>query len=139
MKKFKIRDADIKNISLKLKEKKLDNIYSGRKLSLIVKKLEDGSTTIVNFLYPINNTTSVEVRKFQNDFKVKVTKCQIEKYFARWCSESCERCLHCWAGSETFPLTNATATCFENSICRNRLLMLVNNIFQKSVFRMITQ
>ncbi len=79
LKKFKIRDADIKNISLKLKEKKLDNIYSGRKLSLIVKKLEDGSTTIVNFLYPINNTTSVEVRKFQNDFKVKENILQLYK------------------------------------------------------------
>jgi len=79
LKKFKIRDADIKNISLKLKEKKLDNIYSGRKLSLIVKKLEDGSNTIVNFLYPINNTTSIEVRKFQNNFKVKENILQLYK------------------------------------------------------------
>ena len=59
LKKFKIRDADIKSISLKLKEKKLTNIYSGRKLSIVLKKLEDGSKTIVNFLYPINNTTSI--------------------------------------------------------------------------------
>ena len=58
-KKHEIRDEDIKNISLKLKEKKLANIYSGRKLSIVIKKLEDGSKTIVNFLYPINNTTSV--------------------------------------------------------------------------------
>ena len=76
---FKIRDEDIKKISLKLKEKKLANIYSGRKLSIILKKLEDGSTTIVNFLYPINNTTSVEVRKVKNNFIVKENILQLYK------------------------------------------------------------
>ena len=68
---FKIRSVDIKNISLKLKANNLTNIYSGRKLSLIFKKLEDGSNTIVNFVYPINNTTSVEIRKYRNDFLLK--------------------------------------------------------------------
>ena len=76
---FKIRDEDIKKISLKLKEKKLANIYSGRKLSIILKKLEDGSTTIGNFLYPINNTTSVEVRKVKNNFIVKENILQLYK------------------------------------------------------------
>ena len=79
LKKYKIRDVDIKKISLKLKQKKLANIYSGRKLLLILKKLEDGSKTIVNFLYPINNTTSVEVRKVQNDFIVKENILQLYK------------------------------------------------------------
>ena len=78
-KKYKIRDEDIKKISLKLKQKNLANIYSGRKLSIVLKKLEDGSTTIVNFLYPINNTTSVEVRKVQNDFTVKENILQLYK------------------------------------------------------------
>ena len=71
LKQFNIRNEDIRNISLKLKARKLTNIYSGRKLSLILKKLEDGSNTIVNFVYPINNTTSVEIRKYQNDFLLK--------------------------------------------------------------------
>ena len=71
LKRYKIRDEDIKNISLKLKEKKLANIYSGRKLSMVLKKLENGSKTIVNFIYPINNTTSVEVRKTHGGFTVK--------------------------------------------------------------------
>ena len=52
LKKYEIRDEDIKKISLKLKEKKLANIYSGRKLSMIIKKSQDGSKTVVNFLYP---------------------------------------------------------------------------------------
>ena len=79
LKKYKIRDKDIKNISLKLKEKKLANIYSGRKLSIVLKKLENGSKTIVNFLYPVNNTTSVEIRKVQNDFIVKENILQLYK------------------------------------------------------------
>ena len=79
LKKYKIRDEDIKKISFKLKEKKLANIYSGRKLSIILKKLEDGSATIINFLYPINNTTNVEVRKTQNSFTVKENILQLYK------------------------------------------------------------
>ena len=79
LKKYEIRDEDIKKISLKLKEKKLANIYSGRKLSIVLKKLENGSKTIVNFLYPINNTTSVEVRKSQDNFIVKENILQLYK------------------------------------------------------------
>jgi len=76
---YKIRDEDIKKISSKLKEKKLANIYSGRKLSIVLKKLEDGTKTIVNFLYPINNTISVEVRKVQDSFIVKENILQLYK------------------------------------------------------------
>ena len=79
LKKFKIRNDDIKSISVKLKQKKLASIYSGRKLTLILKKLEDGSNTIVNFLYPINNTTSVEIRKKNDDFLVKENILQLYK------------------------------------------------------------
>jgi len=79
LKTYKIRDQDIKNVSVKLKQKNLSNIYSGKKLSLIVKKLDDGSNTIINFLYPINNTTSVEIRKSQNDFIVKENILQLYK------------------------------------------------------------
>ena len=79
LKKYKIRDNDIKKISLRLKEKKLANIYSGRKVLIILKKLEDGSSTLINFLYPINSTTSVEIRKIQNDFTVKENILQLYK------------------------------------------------------------
>ena len=65
LKKFDINNNDIKRISNKLKQKKLTNIYAGRELSLILKKLEDGSNTVVNVLYPINSTLSIEIRKSQ--------------------------------------------------------------------------
>ena len=71
LKKFEIKNQDIKNISKKLKEKKLSNIYSGRKLSLIFKKQEDNSNTVISLVFPINNTSSVEIKKSKDSFVVK--------------------------------------------------------------------
>ena len=79
LKKYKIRNEDIGEISVQLKKKKLANIYSGRRLSLILKKLEDNTNTIVNLVYPINNTTSVEIRKSQNNFEIKENILQLYK------------------------------------------------------------
>jgi murein DD-endopeptidase MepM/ murein hydrolase activator NlpD len=79
LKNFKIRNNDIKKITLQLKNNKLANIYSGRQLSLIIKKLENGSNTLVNLVYPINNTTSVEIKKSQNNFEVKENILQLYK------------------------------------------------------------
>ena len=79
LRKFNIRASDIKNITVKLKREKLANIYSGRKLSLIVKKLEDGTNTLVSLVYPVNNTTSVEIRKVQKNFVVKENILQLYK------------------------------------------------------------
>ena len=79
LKKYKIRNDDIGEISVQLRKKKLANIYTGRKLSLIFKKLDDGTNTIVNLVYPINNTTSVEIRRSQNNFEVKENILQLNK------------------------------------------------------------
>jgi murein DD-endopeptidase MepM/ murein hydrolase activator NlpD len=79
LKKFNIKDNDIKKISTKLKEKKLSNIYSGRKLSLVYKKLNDNSNTVVNLIYPINNTSSIEIRSIENDYLVKENILQLYK------------------------------------------------------------
>ncbi len=69
--KFNINIDDIKTISNNLKQKKLANIYSGKELSLVLKKIEDGSNTVISLVYPINNTLSIEIRKSQNKFIVK--------------------------------------------------------------------
>ena len=37
------------------------------------------SNTVVNFVYPINNTTSVEIRKYQDSFIVKENILQLYK------------------------------------------------------------
>ena len=79
LKKFQINEGDIKIISKSLKQKKLTNIYAGRELALVLKKLEDGSKTLINLLYSINNTTNIEIRKVQNNFSVKENILQLYK------------------------------------------------------------
>ena len=79
LKKFSIKADDIKKISFKLKEKKLTNIYSGRQLSLIYKESKKNENSVVNIVYPINNTSSVEIRKFQQNFIVKENILQLYK------------------------------------------------------------
>ena len=71
LKNFNIKADDIKNVSIELKQNKLTSIYSGRKLSLIYKKEEDGSLSLINLNYPLSNTRSIEVRKKQDKFIVK--------------------------------------------------------------------
>ena len=71
LKKLNANTNDIKIISNNLKQKKLTNIYAGRTLSLVLKKLDDGSNTVVNLLYPVNNTLNIEIRKNRNNFIVK--------------------------------------------------------------------
>ena len=68
LKNFNIKADDIKNVSIELKKNKLTSIYSGRKLSLIYKKEEDGSLSLINLNYPLSNTRSIEVRKKQDKF-----------------------------------------------------------------------
>jgi len=76
---YNISSIDIKNISTKLKERKLSNIYSGRKLSLIYKKIKNNSNTVVNLIYPLSNTRSIEIRKSKNDFVIKENILQLTK------------------------------------------------------------
>ena len=79
LKKFNVVNEDIKKISIELKKKNLTNIYTDRKLYLIIKKLENGKNSVVNFLYPINNTTSVEIRKNKSEFIIKENILQLYK------------------------------------------------------------
>ena len=79
LKKFKINNNDIKIISTKLKQNEFSNIYSGRKLNLIIKKLENGSNSVIHLVYPINNTTSIEIRKSKTDFVINENILQLNK------------------------------------------------------------
>ena len=78
-KEFKIREEDIKKISVQLKQKKLTYIYPGRKLNLIIKKFENNSNTIINLVYPISNTSSIEIRQLGESFIVKENILQLYK------------------------------------------------------------
>ena len=79
LRKFKVKDNEIKKVSMLLKQKKLTNIYSGRNLNLIIKKQEDGSKSLINFVYPVDNTTSIEIRKSQDTFLINENILQLYK------------------------------------------------------------
>ena len=76
---FQINSSDIQQISKNLKQRKLTNIFAGRKLSLVLKKLEDGSNSLINLVYPVNNTLKIEIRKSQNNFIIKENVLQLYK------------------------------------------------------------
>ncbi len=71
LKKYNVIESDINDISSNLKRKKLKNIYTGRELNLIIKKINDKAYSVVNVTYPVNNTSSIEIRKFKDSFVIK--------------------------------------------------------------------
>ena len=79
LKKFKIRSIDINEVSIQLKKRKLSNIYSGRELKLIIKKNDDESNSLVNLIFPISNTSSVEIRKKKKQITVKENIIKLNK------------------------------------------------------------
>ena len=79
LKKYEVRSEDVKDISTKLKRRNLSNIYSGRELSMVLKKLPDGLNTVVNLNFPISNTTSIDIRKSKDAFLIKENILQLYK------------------------------------------------------------
>ena len=77
--KFKISNDEAQEIIEGLKKKKLTNIYAGRELSIVLKKLDDGSNSIISILYPINNTLSVEIRKNKETIEIKENILKLNK------------------------------------------------------------
>ena len=71
LRKFKVPDNEIQKIIEGLKKRKLTNIYAGRELNIVLKKVNENENSIINILYPINNTLSVEIRKKKKLFEIK--------------------------------------------------------------------
>ena len=68
---FEIENDEIKFIVNELNKKKLTNIYAGRELSIILKKLKNNKNQIINIRYPISNTVHIEIKKNDKNFIVK--------------------------------------------------------------------
>ena len=68
---FEIENEEIKFIVNELNKKKLTNIYAGRELSIILKKLKNNKNQIINIRYPISNTVHIEIKKDDKNFIVK--------------------------------------------------------------------
>jgi len=71
LKKLGVDNKEVKKISNKLKIEKLTNIYAGKELSIVLKKIDNNLNSVVNLIYPINNTLKIEIRNTQNDFIIK--------------------------------------------------------------------
>ena len=76
--KYSIKETEINQIVTKLKEKKLSNIYTGRELKLVIKN-ENQLNSVINLIFPINNTSSVEIRKLNDSFLVKENIIKLNK------------------------------------------------------------
>ena len=79
LKKLGVENNDIKSISANLKRKNLSNIYSGRELIIVLKKNDSESNSVINLLFPISNTNSVEVRRTENEFIIRENILQLNK------------------------------------------------------------
>ena len=69
LKRYDIDNADINNIASKVIEKKLSNIFPGTKIKVVVKKEVD-SNNVISLFYPIDEITTVEIKKNKNGFSV---------------------------------------------------------------------
>ena len=79
LKKFRVSDNEIQKIIEGLRKKKLTNIYAGRELSIVLKKIDNGNNSIISLLYPINNTLSVEIRKNKDIIEIKENILKLNK------------------------------------------------------------
>ena len=79
LKKFRVTDNEIQKIIEGLKKNKLTNIYAGRDLNIILKRLDNGSNSILRVLYPINNTLSVEIRKNKDLIEIRENILKLNK------------------------------------------------------------
>ena len=77
--KFDVEKKEIQYVINELKNKKLSNIYTGRKVRLVLKKTKENKNTIINILYPVSNTLNIEIRKNNNNFDIKKNIIKLNK------------------------------------------------------------
>ena len=76
---YKIPNDEITFIVKELRKKKLTSIYAGREISIVLKETEDKKNSIINILYPVTNTLSVEIRKSDKNFLIKENIIKLNK------------------------------------------------------------
>ena len=67
---YNIKYSETKDIVNQLKKKELSNIYSGREVSIVIKENNENENSLINIIYPVSNTLTVEIRKKENTFKI---------------------------------------------------------------------
>ena len=76
---FNVSNNEVQSLTGSLRKKKLTNIYIGREIVIVLKKLANNENSIVNIVYPISNVLSVEIRKTGQDFLIKENVIKLNK------------------------------------------------------------
>ena len=79
LRKYGVNEDEISKIIKKLKDQKLSNIYSGREISIILKKNQNKKNSVINIIYPVSNTLIIEVRNNNNLFSIKKNIIKLKK------------------------------------------------------------
>ena len=78
LKNYKIKNEDIKNIITEIANQKLSNIYAKTEIKIVTKE-EKEDISIVSFSYPIDEITTVEVKKINDTINVTKNVLVLEK------------------------------------------------------------
>ena len=78
LRKFDVDVNDVKNITVEIANKKLSNIFINTEIKIITKE-DQGINKLVSFFYPIDEITSVEVKRNKDEFVVNKNILKLEK------------------------------------------------------------
>ena len=78
LRKFDVNVNDIKNITAQIANKKLSNIFINTEIKIITKE-DQGINKLVSFFYPIDEITSVEVKRNKDEFVINKNILKLEK------------------------------------------------------------
>ena len=78
LKNYKIKNEDIKDIITEIAKQKLSNIYAKTEIKIITKE-EKEDVSIVSFTYPIDEITTVEIKKINDTINVTKNVLVLEK------------------------------------------------------------
>ena len=78
LKKYNIAVDDINSIASSVVEKKLSNIFAKTEVKIVVKQ-EFGTNKIIKLSYPIDEITTVEIKKIKNRFVIRKNILALEK------------------------------------------------------------
>ena len=78
LRKFDVDVNDIKNITAEVANKKLSNIFINTEIRIITKE-DQGINKLVSFFYPVDEITSVEVKRNKDEFVVNKNILKLEK------------------------------------------------------------
>ena len=78
LKKHNVTDEDINNIASIIIKKKLSNIFAQTEVKIVTKE-ESGANKVVSLLYPIDEITTVEIKRNKDNFTISENILKLQK------------------------------------------------------------